>query len=57
MSRFLIVPLEKPAREAMIRWTRERAGADTLDLDKPETEQLLRKLVILILSTPEYQLQ
>lgn len=54
--RFLRVPLPPEDREAIIDYLRAENGGEALDLNAPAADEMLRRTVHLILSSPEYQL-
>ncbi len=54
--RFLRVDLQSQRRIAVIDFLQQELGSDTLDYDNQVLEHALRRLVHLILSSPEYQL-
>ncbi|HEY3391087.1 MAG TPA: hypothetical protein VGK58_00115, partial [Lacipirellulaceae bacterium] len=56
VNRFLLVPLETGARTKLVEWFTRENGGEVLNLDSADTETTLRELVVLIMSTPEYQL-
>ena len=55
-QRFLSVPLDSAAREALAEFLREQLGTDDIAAAETYLEDPLRKLLHLILSRPEYQL-
>jgi hypothetical protein len=56
VNRLLLVPLESSARTKMVEWLTSENGGEKLNLDSDGTEATLRKLLVLIMSSPEYQL-
>jgi hypothetical protein len=55
-QRFLSVPLDATAREALAEFLRDQLGTDDMAAAETYLEDPLRKLLHLILSRPEYQL-
>jgi hypothetical protein len=55
-QRFLSVPLDTTAREALAEFLRDQLGTDDIAAAETYLEDPLRKLLHLILSRPEYQL-
>jgi beta-lactamase regulating signal transducer with metallopeptidase domain len=56
LGRFLSVPLSSDRRESLVEFMKAELGGKKLDLSDGQTELILRRLVHLILSAPEYQL-
>ena len=54
--RFLSLPLDQQARGALVNFVRKNLKSEKIDYSAPETEQVLRELTHLIMSTPAYQL-
>jgi hypothetical protein len=54
--RFLSVELQPQRRDAVIDFLQQELGSNKLDYDNQALEHALRRVVHLILSSPEYQL-
>jgi hypothetical protein len=54
--RFLRVPLSERRRGAILEFVRGELAGKTIDYDAEGTEAMLRQLLHLIMSVPEYQL-
>ena len=65
-NRFLRVPLDHVSRAELVGWTqdaigssegwtRDVIGSSAIDYEIPQTETVLRELVHLIMSSPQYQ--
>ena len=50
------MPIDSHRREALVNFLKGELGQDAIDLTDPKVEPALRRLVHLILSTPEFQL-